>query len=295
MARMRRLATLVLLAMLLMLSQRALADGQITSKEQLNQPGIRIGISTGDVAEKTLQQELPQATVLYFDDKFLGYEAVAQGKIDAFAYDQRQMRMSIEAGQRGVRLLDETLDRETQICIGISQKSHFPHWEDTINQFVADLRADGTLDDMFQRWLVDEQTTMPELDLPAHPSEHLIVATSGIVPPYSYYAGDTLTGYDIELAYRLAQRLDADVEFVVLDYSAIYGAAMSGRVDCIIADLQADDERRESFIFSDPLFVERVGLMVRELPDAASAPASSSWWSDISSSFEKTFLRENRW
>ena len=288
----------VLVVVTLLMPRMAWASDEITAKEQLNRPGTTIGISTGDIAERTINAELPQATVEYFDDKFMGYEAVAQGKIDAFAYDQRQMQLSIEAGQKGVRLLDETLDKPTVIAIGISGCSHFPHWEQTINQFVADLHADGTLDDMYQRWVIENQETMPQLDLPEHPSEHLVVATSGIVPPYSYYAGDELRGYDIELAYRLAQRLDADVEFMVMDYGAIFASASTGQSDCVMADLQVDDERRESFTFSDPLFEERVGLLVRDASSAVGPAADGqdgSWLEGLASSFEKTFVREDRW
>ena len=61
-----------------------------------------------------------------------------------------------------------------------------------------------TLDDMFKRWVVDGSETLPDIPLPENPELHLTVGTSGIVPPYSYYVGKELNGYDIELACRFA-------------------------------------------------------------------------------------------
>lgn len=64
--------------------------------------------------------------------------------------------------------------------------------------------------------------------------------------PYSFYQGDELCGYDIELAERFAQYLDADLEFKVYDYGAIINAAASGDVDCIMANLNVTPERAQS-------------------------------------------------
>ncbi len=88
---MRRVWGILVVLVLLLLPRVAFAAEAITSKEQLDRTGVKIGTDVGNVAETAVRDELPNATVVYFDDKFLGYEAVAQGKVDAFAYDLRQM------------------------------------------------------------------------------------------------------------------------------------------------------------------------------------------------------------
>ncbi|MBQ6256083.1 MAG: transporter substrate-binding domain-containing protein, partial [Clostridia bacterium] len=97
---------------------------------------------------------------------------------------------------------------------------------------------------------------------------------SGIVPPYSYYTGKELNGYDIELAYRFAAWLGADVEFKVYDYGAIFSAAIAGDIDCIMANLEYTEERAEEMPYSDLLFEVKIGLMVRG--DAVPAPADAN-------------------
>ncbi|MBR1607827.1 MAG: transporter substrate-binding domain-containing protein, partial [Clostridia bacterium] len=264
--------TLVLLIALLLCMVSAQAE--ISAAAQLNAPGITVGVDQGSAAELIVREQLPQATMAYFTDKFMGYTAVAQGKIDAFAYDRAQMELAINEGQSGVRLLDETLGEPIKIAVGLSPVSGIADLESKVNQFIADLRADGTLADMYERWVMKGEEEMPKITLPGHPSLHLTVGTTGVVPPYSYYQDGKLNGYDIELAYRFAAWLSADVEFKVYDYGAIIPAALTGDVDCVMANLNLTPERQEALTFSDVLYEDAIGIMVQD-EAAAEAPAST--------------------
>ncbi len=262
----------------------------ITSAEQLNDPSYTVGVGIGDACELSVKKDLPKATIKCINTPE-AYAAVQQGKIDAYAFDYMQMSMAINNGVRGVRLLDETIGEKIPIAVGISPRSKIPDLTGKVNKFIDELKSDGTLDDMYKRWVVDENETMPEIKQSASPSTHLIVGTSGGVKPFSYYSGTDLNGYDIELAYRFAAWLDADVEFKVYDYSAIVIAAHTGDVDCVMANLNVTPERQEAMLFSEPLLVNRTGLMVR----TGNLEEKESFMESIAMSFEKTFVREDRW
>ena len=252
------------LTLLLLLAGTAFAE--ITSIEQLNHSGIAVGTELGCAADGAIRKALPEARLEAYNDKNLGYADVASGRLDAFIFDRSQMELAIQNGVAGVHLLDENLSNVVKVAVGISPVSPIPDLKNKINAFIAELRADGTLDDMFNRWVVRGEDEMPKIDLPDAPSLHLTVGTSGVVPPYSYYAGTQLKGYDIELANRLAAWLGADLEFKVYDYSAIVAAAISGDVDCVMADLNVTEERAEVLPFSDTLYELRMGVMVRGEP-----------------------------
>ena len=259
----------------MLLTAGASAETEIATVTQLNEPGMIIGLSQGSAADLLVQEQLPKATIAYFSDNASGYLAVAQGKTDAYVYDYTQMQLAIEGGFGGVHLLDEAMGEPVQIAVGISPVSTIPSLEEKLNQFIGELRSDGTLDDMFRRWVMDGTETMPEINLPENAEWHLTVGTSGIVPPYSYYAGTELNGYDIELARRFAAWLGADLQFKVYDYGAIIPAAISGDVDCVMANLNVTPERREALRFSDILFEEKLGIMVRG-EAAAPVPAENA-------------------
>ena len=261
---MKKLGTVFLLALLIaFLCGTASGEDEITSKEQLNQPGMKVGVSTGSSSEALAEKEFPKAKIVYLEENTIAYESVAQGKIDAYVFERAQMQKAIDNGRKGVRLLDENLDESVSIGVGISPVSEIPDLLNRMNTFIREIKADGTLDDMLRRWITLEEEEMPDIPPARDPQYHLTVATTGIVPPYSYYAGTKLTGMDIELAYRFAAWLGADVTFKVFDYGAILPAAVTGEVDCIMANLNMTPERQEALPFSEELYEQPVGIMVR--------------------------------
>ena len=241
----------------------AFAEGPITEVSQLNDPKMTIGVDQGSVVEIIVKNELPEAKKAYYTDKYTGYEAVRQGKIDAFAFERLQMELTIEGGLKGVHLLDECLQEKMQFAVGISPITKIPDFEKKLNSFLAELRENGTLDEMKERWRTDIGVVMPDIAVPENSDLVLKVATSGIVPPYSYFIGDELTGYDIELARRFAAWLGAELHLAVYDYGAIISACAAGDVDCVMANLQITPERAEAIPFSDVLYESEVGIMVR--------------------------------
>ncbi|MBQ6373744.1 MAG: transporter substrate-binding domain-containing protein [Clostridia bacterium] len=270
---MKRLLS-ALLALAALCVGTALAGEAITSVAQLNDPSRTVGVSTGSISESTVKEELPDAKIAYYNDNILGYADVASGKIDAFVYDQVQMGLTIRSGQKGVRLLDETMARTTQIAVGISQVSRIPDLQGKIDRFIAELRADGTLDDMYARWVLNGDETMPDIAPSTGSNGRLVVATTGTVPPYSYFKGVDLNGYDIELARRFAAWLDMELSFETMDFGAVVPAVRSGKVDCVMSNLQVSAGRMENFLYSDALFEEKQGVMVRD--DSTAEPAGDA-------------------
>ncbi len=282
----------ILLMLVLAMPVPALAE--YTSLEELNKPGIRVGVPLGSLSETVAGEMLPEAEIVSYNDLFLGYTEVAKGKLDAFIHERKQMQLAIDSGVSGVRLLDEDLGTAITIAVGVSDSSDIPELKTKVNAFLAQLREDGTLDDMLSRWVVLGDEKMPDIPVPAEPTLTLTVGTAGIVPPYNYYTGNDLTGFDIELARRFADWLNADLEFMVSSFSSLIAAAKSGKADVIMSDLQISPERAESMSFSDPLYVQTQAVMVRD--EAAGGGASGEGFlGGIRRSFEKTFIRDGRW
>lgn len=269
---MKKQILIFLTALLLVCMGPACAGAEILSAADLNDSSVRVGLSMGSAAEAAMQEEAPKAALEYYTDNFLGYTAVAQGKLDAYVYDLAQMERAIRGGQSGVRLLPETMRYTVKIVVGVSPVSRVPDLKEKVNQFIREARKAGTLDDMYQRWVLTDAPKMPAIGLPENPSYQLVVGTTGTVPPYSYYEGEGLTGYDIELAYRFAAWLGAGLKFEIYDFGSIVPASGAGKIDLAMSNLQYLPERSEggAMLFSDVLFEEKMGIMVRQ-EDAGAA------------------------
>ncbi len=246
-----------------------------TTIEELNDSRITIGYNEGHSSATVLPLVFPKAKLLSFNENLTGYEAIRRGKIDAFAFDRVQMELAMKNGLTGVKILGD-FGEQTEVGVGLSPVSSIPDLKNKINAFLAELRADGTLDDLYKRWVLQGEETMPAIPVAKEPRLHLRVGTTGIAHPYSYYKGTELTGFDIELARRFAAYLNADLEFKIYNYGSIITAARSGDIDCIMANLNATPERRESIAFSTPVYIEKNAIMVHDDDGGASTVKKKS-------------------
>lgn len=244
----------------------------VTSLDMLAQPGISIAVGIDTPAKAALKRDYPQATQVPYSDIFLAYLDVAKGRVDACVNARREMEFAIDHGLTGVRLLEENYF-STKIAVGISPASPIPNFREQLNAFIAQKRADGTLDDMYDRWVTRDEETMPDIPGAENPSFTLRVGTTGTVMPYSYYVGTELAGYDIELARRFASWLGAGLEFKVYDFGGIIPAAEAGSIDCIMSNLFYTEEKEEAIPFSDVLFEVEITAMVRDDGEAARGEA----------------------
>lgn len=262
---------------------------EITSRQQLNNPDITIGTGDGSAAVNVIKRELPNANIAYLE-AVQGYQTVAQGKIDAYIFERLQMEKAMDHGLEGVKLLDENMEEQLNIAVGISPNCKIPDFENELNSFIKSIKEDGILDDMYNRWVNEENENMPFIEPPSNPKYHLVIGTTGIVQPYSYYKGNELCGLDIELGYRFAKYLDADVTFKVYDYSGIIPACATGNIDCIMANLNITPERAQSIPFSDVLFTQPIAIMVKDTTNVKTGITDY-----IADGFYKTFISESRW
>ena len=266
-------AAWLLLMVLTVLLLTGFAKPPISSFDQLAQPGTTIAVPLDTPTEALLARDYPNAKLLHYNDNILAYTDVANGRVDAFVNARHEMEVAIDRGFTGVRLLDENYTTN-RIAVAISPVSQIPDLRQKLNAFIHECRSDGTLDDMYNRWVVRDEETMPEIPAAENPAFTLRVGTTGTVMPYSYYIGTELAGYDIELAHRFASWLGAELEFKVFDFGGIFAAAERGNIDCIMSNLFYSEEKNEALPFSDALFEVEITAMVRD--DSQTENASSA-------------------
>ncbi len=296
MAAKKRIAFLIvaLLGMLCLGGCKKQENEKITSLEQLNNPAYTIGVPEGGAGMYMAEKYLPEAKHKTFSGNASGYLAISQGKLDGFVYDRVMMEFAIASGLEDVELLEENLGESMDVAVGISPKSQIDHLKDKVNQFLAEAKAEGTLDDMYDRWVSRAEGTMPEIPMPQAPDCKLKVGTTGMVQPFSYYEGTTLAGYDVELIYRFGAWLNAEVEIKIYDYDGIIAAAQAGDIDCIMANLNATEERRKHIEFSDCVYPSETAVMVRA-GQGNGAVRETGFWAGLKDSFQGTFVEEGRW
>ncbi|MGN8646864.1 transporter substrate-binding domain-containing protein [Gracilibacillus sp. HCP3S3_G5_1] len=93
----------------------------------------------------------------------------------------------------------------------------------------------------------------------------IVAGTSGtLIGASTYDENDNLTGYDVEIMREIADRLGLEVQFEIMGIDSMLPAIQSGRIDVAINDIEATDNRREQFAFSDPYKYSYSTMVVRE-------------------------------
>ena len=83
----------------------------------------------------------------------------------------------------------------------------------------------------------------------------LIVQTNAYFAPFEYYEGTTITGVDVEIMEKVAEKLGMKLEFVNVEFAAIIDNVAAGKIcDAGAAGITVTDERKEKVDFSIPYY-----------------------------------------
>ena len=83
----------------------------------------------------------------------------------------------------------------------------------------------------------------------------LIVQTNAYFAPFEYYEGTVITGVDVEIMQKVADKLGKELEFVNVEFSAIIDNVAAGKIcDAGAAGITVTDERLEKVDFSNTYF-----------------------------------------
>lgn len=96
----------------------------------------------------------------------------------------------------------------------------------------------------------------------------LKVAMEGTYPPFTFRdEGGELTGFDVDIARALAERLGLEPEFVLTEWSGILGGLQADKYDVILNQVGITPERQESIGFSGPYAYSQPQIIVPEEGD----------------------------
>ena len=96
-------------------------------------------------------------------------------------------------------------------------------------------------------------THKPKLITDEVPSAIVLrVGTNSEYPPFSFKDGSELKGFDIDLIYEVANRMEATIAMTDMPFDALIPALQLGSIDVIAAGLTRTDERANRMFFTKP-------------------------------------------
>jgi len=260
---------LILLAAIVVLAGCGKSEVVIASLDDAK--NARIGVMTGSTGEAITIARFPEAKVKSFDDIMDAVAAMKSGQLDAIV-TAFPAALQVSKKNQELGLLSEPLDYEDT---AIAVKKGNDELLAALNRIISELKSDGTLESMNQRWFKPDLTPYEEMDITLPKAgKPLKVGVSATREPFSFVDKDgRVTGHDGELSRLIGAKLQRPVEFLNMKFLALIPALQSGKVDLIVTGMTATDERRKFVDFTEPYYANAQVMLVRK--SAGSMPASS--------------------
>ncbi len=237
----------------------------ITSADQLNDSKYTIAVSTGSSAASQVPNHFPNANIAHVKTDADAYMMVDSGIADAYAYDRLTLEYAIASGDiNGFALLDKSYE-QIDIAVGVNRK-YSDELLPGLNAFIKQIKEDGTLDDMRNRWVTRGDDTMPEIPVPEAPDPNKVIkiGTAGLITPMTYYGkNNEITGFEVELIKRYAYYANVNVQIEVMGFDSIVAGLQSERLHMAFSNLNVTEERKAVIDFSDAYLVSEIALMVK--------------------------------
>ena len=270
------------------------SQGEAASQEETAQPeytqfsdlsGKRVSMLTGAPFEDLVLQFVPDVQEFtYFNNTPDMLLALKAGKTDAALMNGATATLAIHR-DTGITIFPQVLKEE---IFGFAFQKGDPDrdaWQEA-----RDHLPEETVRDVWEKWSGSDESvkTMPAQDWPGT-NGTITVAACDTLEPMSYAGeGGAIRGFDAEMILLMAKELDVHVNFVGMEFSSILSYIQSGKAEIGIGSIFVTDERKEAVDFVE-YFPSAFVLVVR------TAGAQIVDADEDASSFEKTFIREDRW
>jgi polar amino acid transport system substrate-binding protein len=96
-------------------------------------------------------------------------------------------------------------------------------------------------------------------------SGKIVVATEGAYPPFNFFEGKKLTGFEVDLAEAIVKKMGLEIEWKSLSFDALLAGLAQDRWDMVIASFGITPEREKAVTFTAPHYCSG-GIIVAKDP-----------------------------
>lgn len=134
-----------------------------------------------------------------------------------------------------------------------------------VNGYLAEWEADGSLDKLINSYFDGTASFSYENKTSTAQEGDLVLATNAYFPPFeSYDENHKFVGVDIEIAYKIAAKLNKTLFIHDMEFDAIITSVKSGASDIGMAGITVNETRKEQVNFSDGYYESSQVITVLE-------------------------------
>ena len=159
-----------------------------------------------------------------------------------------------------VKIIDINLTEE-EYAFGVDKNP--PELLEDVNEFIAKIMADGTFDEICNKYFGDGEPTPVKSAVEDPSKDQLVVATNAAFAPFEYMEGDSYYGIDMEIAALLAEELGKELVINNMKFDSVCLSVGEHKCDIAMAGLTVTEKRKEVVNFSDSYYGAYQKLIVK--------------------------------
>ena len=164
-------------------------------------------------------------------------------------------------GSAGVKVVEIELTQE-EYAFGVDKTQ--PELLEQVNAFLAKIMADGTFDEICDKYFGDGTPT-PVISAALDESkDQLIVATNAAFEPFEYMDGESYLGIDMEIMALFAAEIGQELVISNMDFDAVCLSVGQQKCDIAAAGLTVREDRKEYVDFSNSYYNASQKIIVKE-------------------------------
>ncbi len=223
--------------------------------------GKTIGTQLGTTGD-TFADGIEGARVEKFTKGADAVQALKQGKVDAVIIDNNPAEVFVSKND-DIMILEEPFAKEEY---AIAMKLDNTELQEKINSALAELEADGTLQNIRDNYTGDTKGTLPYAS-PENADRSngtIVMATNAEFPPYEYKENDAIVGFDVDMMTAVCDKLGYELKIDDMAFDSIIAAVQSGKADVGCAGMTVTEDRMKNVLFSDPYTETNQVIIVRK-------------------------------
>ena len=226
--------------------------------------GKTIGVGTGTMFDVLVENNIPDAKLVYFNTYPDLVTALETGKVEAICIDEPVIRYIMATEDHAVDYINEPIE-EYNYGFAFPKTEEGKKLRDEFNEYLNKIKNDGALLGIEDKWFSADENghTLPKIDNLNAEHGVLRLATEALNMPFVYLEGNQITGYEIDIAYRFCEEYGYGLDITDMSFDAIIPSLTSGMCDFGCSSMCITEERMESIYFSEPDYIGGAVLAVR--------------------------------
>ena len=223
--------------------------------------GKKVAVFTGCFQEAIVEKDYPEVKVMRVDSPTDMVQALLAKQCEALVMEDYNIHYYLTS-VKGLSILpDKMITTEMGVCF---EKGKNVELREQFNAFLAQIKADGTYDEIYDRWINHANEAEMPVIIFDEKAEPIRVGTSSTAPPLIFIKDGELAGLEIELMSRFVASIGRRIIWSDMNFAALMPALVSGTQDVVIACMNITPQRAQSIDFSDPYFTCSTHVVVRE-------------------------------